>query len=223
MPIKLVTLNIEGSKHLDRVIPFLTKEKADVICLQEVFLKDFKKISDALCTSGKFFPTTNVNKINKYKIDLNGECGVVLLTNLPNNGIKHHYYFGSGNSPIFTDGDLIDRVLVYTEITKNSRTYRIGTTHFTWTPDGKPTEQQWKDFHNLMGFIKNFDDFILCGDFNAPRGREIFTEFTKDLKDNLPKDVVSTLDPKYHRVPTLQWTPYSARIIQSLMSKLLMA
>ena len=35
---KIVSLNIEGSKHINRVIPFLESEQADVICLQEAQL-----------------------------------------------------------------------------------------------------------------------------------------------------------------------------------------
>jgi exonuclease III len=31
---KLININIEGDKHFDTVIPFLEKEKPDVLCLQ---------------------------------------------------------------------------------------------------------------------------------------------------------------------------------------------
>ena len=42
---KLISLNIEGDKHLDdKILPFFDKEKPDVLCLQEVFAKDIQKI-----------------------------------------------------------------------------------------------------------------------------------------------------------------------------------
>lgn len=203
MPLKLLTLNIEGSKHLDLVLPLLKKENADVVCLQEVFLEDLNKLKNETMQCG-FFPVSTRVEPDKYIEKPKGKWGVVLLTNQQNAGIKSHYYFGRGDSPTFTEPDNNDKVLVYTELEKDGLKYRIGTTHFTWTPDGNPSKHQWETFNSMMKFIKTFDDFILCGDFNAPRGREMFTEFTKHFKDNLPKQVTSTIDPKRHRIKGLE-------------------
>lgn len=41
---KLISLNIEGDKHLDKIIKFLEKEKADVFCFSEIFEEDIKHI-----------------------------------------------------------------------------------------------------------------------------------------------------------------------------------
>ena len=43
---KLISLNIEGHKHLERFLPYIKEQKADIICLQEVFesgMELFKK------------------------------------------------------------------------------------------------------------------------------------------------------------------------------------
>lgn len=37
---KLISLNIEGHKHIDRQLPFFEIEAPDVLCLQEVFEPD---------------------------------------------------------------------------------------------------------------------------------------------------------------------------------------
>jgi endonuclease/exonuclease/phosphatase family metal-dependent hydrolase len=45
---------------------------------------------------------------------------------------------------------------------------------------------------------------ILCGDFNAPRGREIFSRLAKRWHDNVPLHYVTSIDPKLHRAGPLQ-------------------
>jgi len=198
MGIKLISLNIEGSKHLDRVIPFLKKEKADVVCLQEVFLKDFEKIKNEISMKGKFFPMTNKNN-SKYTDQPNGYEGIAFLTNLRHSHINKKCYFGQGYIRAFSDAKSKEYIFIYSVLEKDGKEYTVGTTHFTWTPDGKPTKQQLEDCEKLLNFTKRFSDLILCGDFNAPRGGEVFSSFTEYFRDNLPKKVTNTLDPKLHR------------------------
>ena len=38
--LSLVSVNIERSKHLDRVVPFLREQNADVVCIQECMDRD---------------------------------------------------------------------------------------------------------------------------------------------------------------------------------------
>jgi len=204
MFLKLITINIEGSKHLDKVLAFLKKENPDVVCLQEVFAVDFPKIKNELKMEGKYFSTSNKASINKYTAQANGQEGVALLTRLPHDSIKGHYYVGKGDIPLFTDPYAKDRVLVHSTIESQEKKYTIGTTHFTWTPDGQPDKKQWQAFHSLMNYIKKFDNFVLCGDLNAPRGREMFAEFTKYFTDHLPLEINSTLDPKLHKAGHLE-------------------
>jgi len=204
MPIKLITLNIEGRKHLKRVIPFLEEENADVICLQEVFERDYLEIKNKLNLNGSYSPMSNRTTPNKYYDQLFGKWGVCLLTKLKEFEIEEYYYRGKGDSPQFHNIWSDDRVLVYGTFKKNDKKYLIGTTHFCFTPDGQADNDQRKYFKKLISFLKKFNNFILAGDFNAPRGREIFTKFTKYFKDNLPKETTSTLDTKYHQMKNLR-------------------
>jgi mRNA deadenylase 3'-5' endonuclease subunit Ccr4 len=194
MSIKLITLNIEGSKHLNTVIPFLKTEKADIICLQEVFKVDFKLIKKELNIDGSFFPMSNRIKITKDYDQAKGVWGLCILSNLKNS-VNKFYYVGKGTTPFFTDNWSDDRVLVYGTFEKNKQKYTIGTTHFCFTPDGQADNNQRIAFRKLIKFVTNFGDFILCGDLNTPRGREIYTKFTTYFKDNLPKNIKSTIDP----------------------------
>jgi exonuclease III len=204
MNLKIITLNIEGRKHLDKVIPFLKKEKPDVICLQEVFKKDLNLFKKELNIKGKFFPMSDRSKINKHYNQFFGVWGIIILTNLKNTGFKKFYYVGKGNTPQFKNNFSDDRVLGYVKVTKNLKVYNIGTTHFYFTPDGQADQEQRKATKKLLTYLKKYNDFILLGDFNAPRGREIYSEFNKYFKDNLSKNVTSTIDKKYHKVKTLK-------------------
>ena len=61
MPIKLITLNIEGDKHFNSVLPFLQEQNADVVCLQEVFELDLDLFIDALGGHITFTPLTDMS------------------------------------------------------------------------------------------------------------------------------------------------------------------
>ncbi|MBI2406617.1 MAG: endonuclease/exonuclease/phosphatase family protein, partial [Candidatus Harrisonbacteria bacterium] len=61
-PLTLVSINIEGRRHLDTVLAFLlgidSGRGADVICLQEVFESDLEDIARALGMKSVFAPMT---------------------------------------------------------------------------------------------------------------------------------------------------------------------
>ena len=126
------------------------------------------------------------------------EQGTVMLTNLPNNGFRE-YYFRPKNVIVFTDFTKVARGMIVSTIEHEGKKFNIGTTHYAWTPDGQIDDDQRKDFVKLMEVANKYDEFLICGDFNAPRGREMFSMFTDHFKDNLPKDVVSTIDENIHK------------------------
>ncbi|MBC8495944.1 endonuclease/exonuclease/phosphatase family protein [archaeon] len=203
--LKIITLNIEFDRHLDAVIPFLKKEKADIVCLQEVLEPHFHLIKKELGMKGWFMPIhmkdyTHIDVPKGVEI----QQGTVMLTNLSNNGFLE-YYFRPKNVIVFTDFTKVARGLIVSSIEHEGKKFNIATVHYAWTPDGQIDDGQKKDFVKLIEFIKPFDDLLLCGDFNAPRGREMFSMFCKHFKDNLPKDVVSTIDENIHRKKGLSY------------------
>ena len=75
------------------------------------------------------------------------------------------------------------------------------TTHYTWSDAGATTDLQRADFERVRAALAPYDDYILCGDFNAPRGREMYGRFVDGLGliDHLPPEVTSTIDATLHR------------------------
>lgn len=77
--------------------------------------------------------------------------------------------------------------------------FRIATTHFTWTPDGMPDDYQRTDAKTLLSCLKTQDPLILCGDMNAPRGGEIYRLFVEQYTDAVPPEHKTSLDINLHR------------------------
>lgn len=203
-PLKLISLNIEGSKHLDRIIPFLQSEGPDVICLQEVFEKDLVEFSTQLAMECVFAPYGKVTTPNRYNIPNNGPWGVALLTKKTPDTVETHYYKGAGDMPEFSTPTSVDRVLLTVQISHQGCAYPIATTHFTWSSGGEPSEEQRQDLDALLSCLEQYPDLVLCGDLNAPRGGEIFDMFLQQFHDYLPSEITTTIDKDLHYAGDLQ-------------------
>ena len=51
----------------------------------------------------------------------------------------------------------------------------------------------------LLACLEPEEEFTLCGDFNAPRGGEIFTALAMRYQDNIPLEYASSIDGNLHR------------------------
>ncbi len=197
--ISLVSINIERAKHYDRIFPFLMHAKPDVICIQELYERDIPKFERELGGTMMFAAMEN-HPTDPPETGFAME-GVGILTTLP---VRHHearYYRGSeaeARSSVPARG-VSNCVALFAEIEKDGVLFTIATTHFTWTPDGRPTDQQRSDILPLLALLESKGEFVLTGDFNAPRGTEIFTRLAEKYTDNIPPEYVWSLDTKLHR------------------------
>lgn len=228
--LKLVSLNVQGNLNVEWVFPFLETSGADVICLQEVFETEFHLLRRVLNMHGMFAPVTIIGEDQKNISGTPGIEGVGLLTKLPFRDLGQHYYFGT-HSPIpeYKDRDMTtyNRVLVTSTVTKDGADYTVGTTHFTWTPNGEADENQRRDIKNLMNILGGFPEIILTGDFNAPRGKEIWNIIAARYKDNIPQHSKTTIDGSLHRdgdlrlvVDGLFTTPQYSAVTVNLVPKI---
>lgn len=204
MPLKLITLNVEGDLHLQTVLPFLESQNAEVVCLQEVFEVDMPLFEKVIGAKGVFVPMVNVSEPNKYGQGLRGKRGVAYFTTLEHAPVQAEYFKGDGSVPVFTHPYDNQHAFVFSSVLKDGVEYIIATTHFTWSPDGQLSSEQDRDFISLKKIIERFPDLVLCGDFNAPRGRQLFSWFEELLIDNLPAHYVTTLDTAKHRKGALE-------------------
>ena len=200
--LNILSLNIEKNNHFSRIIPFFQQKKPNVLLLQEVFLEDIPFLEKELGMKSTFTPM----KTLFYKEDQK-TLGLATFSALPVKKAYYAYYFGTDEDlPIGPEGNPFNtaRAILITEIVKDNKTYCFINTHFTWTPDGTDSDQQHQDLQNLLRLLAEIPSFILCGDFNAPRGKVIFNKIAAKYKDNIPSHIKTTIDKTLHRAGDLQ-------------------
>lgn len=197
----LVSLNIERSKHLQRVLPFLTQQNADIVCIQELCEPDMAAFQKTLGMECILAPL----KHNGQDGPLITE-GIGIFSRLPVLSTQVEFYVGDeGTIPTFDWSSkeikqMSERCALITLTVENDgKVFQIATTHFAWTPDGLPDAFQREALLELLKILSPKRDLILCGDFNAPRGGEIFTALTERYIDNIPEQYVTSLDRQLHR------------------------
>ncbi|RJR14108.1 endonuclease/exonuclease/phosphatase family protein, partial [Candidatus Parcubacteria bacterium] len=138
MPLKLATLNVERSKHLDLVLPFLAEQKFDVVCLQELMERDISRFKEIAGENFVFAPMTRWVKEGPPTV-----IGVGVFSPHPLKHSAAQYYHGSADilatfdeTSIDTKAKTVSNPLLVADIEKEEVVYRIVTTHFSWTPDG---------------------------------------------------------------------------------------
>lgn len=194
MSFRIFTLNIEGDKHLDRFLPVAVAKKPHVVFLQEVFEVNMPVIQEKLGMKGWFYPMVRIEDEHRYGIAPLGAMGLGVFSNLPIQ-VSDYYYVGqSSEISIFTEPNSLNRVVACATIDD----YKLATTHFTWSPKGQFTKEQERDWQNLKSHLDTLGEYVLCGDFNAPRGGEMYQVLTTDLKDWVPPEIKSTLDHRWH-------------------------
>jgi endonuclease/exonuclease/phosphatase family metal-dependent hydrolase len=205
--LSVLTLNVEGQKHLAKVTQLLERLQPEVICLQEVFAVDLPQL--AATVSGEFFfvPTVNINKPNNFGFAPVGENGVAIITRLPHGECEARQYHGTALPEVNDqDSNTPNRVVLWLDVAlpETNDWVRIATTHFTWSPGGEVIPLQTQTIEKLLEiYSKEIKTGLLCGDFNAPRGNSIYQRLTQQLTDNIPATVKTTLDPDLHRAGQL--------------------
>ena len=202
MALKLLTLNIENSRHLERVRATIDEHSPDILCLQEVIESDCAYLASSAGYTVKYALSGHL----QTKLGPERNWGVAVLSRVPVIRQKLSYYADDLRMRLLREPNDPRRVLVVTELEHLGQQYRIITTHFTWTPNATIDDEQRADFVRVKSLLSEYPDYVLCGDFNAPRGREMFGKFVDELHliDHLPAHVQSTLDPQFHRAGDLR-------------------
>ncbi len=199
--ISLVSLNVERSKHLDRVVPFVQKNNPDVFCVQELSERDLKVFENLFPYHTRFTPHS-LYADNREGVAPQGIC---IFSQLPITESVQRYYVGDasqlpttvpGNSATYVVGN---RAVVFATVEKAGVHYRIGSTHFTWSERGQPTDAQRAHLSALLNALSLEREFVLAGDFNLPRGGELFEVLAGTYTDNIPLKYKTSIDLSLHR------------------------
>lgn len=224
---RLITLNIEGNKHFDRFLPVLKNLNPSIVCFQELYEVDCNYLAQELGMSAyQYLPTVKVEKPSDYEnMRPRGNWGIGMMTKLDVKQWETFRYGPDSELKVFEQpNDPVPSIIIAC-LSNGKEEYQIASTHFTWSNHGEATDRQRQDFTNLQAILANYPELVLCGDFNAPRGREIFSLFETLFKDNVPAEVTTTIDNDLHYahknlqlvVDTIFTTPgYQASNVQIL-------
>ncbi len=194
--IKLIQLNIERGKHMEVTLPFVVQAQPDVLCLQELERRFVPEFEQAV-GPGIFVP---------LRLMQGEEEGIGIFSRHP---IASHsaVQYSAGASEIQEfDGSSYDAnyassrfILLVADIEAQQGRFRIGTTHFPVTPKGSVTAYQREDMDRLLVELAKLEELVLVGDFNAPRGGEIFSRLADAYTDHVPAEYKTSLDIARHR------------------------
>jgi len=219
--ITLVSINVERRKHLELVEKFLAAQKPDIVCLQEVTDADIRRFAATLNAKEPLF-TPMTREIEGDGSEVIQGLGIV--SRLPIANSQRHYYAGeasrlpdtiSGRPETFTNQN---RLLMFADIDGGAEMFRIGTTHFTWSPGGAATDLQRSDMKTLLAILAGAGECVLAGDLNAPRGGEIFGMLAEKYKDNIPAGYKTSLDISLHRAGKLRPDELKNKVVDGIFS-----
>jgi len=197
MDTKILSLNIEGDKHLPQVIKLVKQENPDIVCLQEVFEEDFHLFHRQFDMKGIFMPAVWIDSPGKPGFGKQGPFGIALFSRLSGE-FGGNYYFKRRSSELPRyrgQPNAGHRCLVWQKIENGPM---VATTHFTWSKNGLATQKQRRELASLLQLLDKLQSDVVCGDFNAPRGNEIWSAISRKLTDNIPSETKTTLDPDLH-------------------------
>ncbi|MBI1956908.1 MAG: endonuclease/exonuclease/phosphatase family protein [Candidatus Niyogibacteria bacterium] len=210
--LSLISLNVEGDKHWERIIPFFERESPDVLCLQEVFEPDYMMLCRRFAMHGIFRPVA----LRRSRYGEQGGLmpwGVCILARPPIVSSGGRYYFGDEGAPLWhfekaekpeINVNRMKKVFLWLTVD----CFTIGTTHFTWSAHGAASDNQRRDAEALLRAIERTPGIIAgiawCGDLNAPRGGEIFAKFAQKYRDHIPPRYTTSIDGALHRAGALE-------------------
>ncbi|MCB9806084.1 endonuclease/exonuclease/phosphatase family protein [Candidatus Nomurabacteria bacterium] len=208
-PLKLLSVNIEGKRHLDKINNLIDRIKPDVLCMMEVFeddAKDFAKKVGGQYQFGNMF-YKEVKREDHLKTEYRN-FGIAIISNLEKNNERKEYYFRDiENIKIYRQGIFTDLAMVVlsADFKKGDSSFRIATTHFCKSENGVADNFQKEHIGGLMNSLENLSELVVCGDFNAPRGMEIFEIISSKYKDNIDPKYETSLDANLHRAGYLPY------------------
>lgn len=204
--VRVMSLNVELSRHLHRFVPFVRSFAPDVLCLQEVVESDAEAIAD-----GTGLRCVHFAAMARHDgIPGDAPFGVAIFSRVAVSETRTEVYAGGGDGQIFLDRTTPESrvatsryVLASARLAFDGVAFDLATTHFPWTNNGQASDFQFAAVDRLIALASG-RPIVLMGDFNAPRGGPVFGRLAEALADNIPAAARTTIDPQLHRAGPLE-------------------
>lgn len=195
---KLLTVNMEGVTHLERIKRLIIDERPETICLQEApetFTSTLHELGYTTC----FTPMIIRQQLGQEFLE-----GVMIASQYDFTAESSYYYRAQPNIVYFDDANkpntISHPILLATITTPNEGIFTVTTTHVMVTIGGKEDEHQQRGVAALLAQLASKGPHILCGDFNMPRGyNRLYPEVCRHYTDTIPAHYQSSLDRNLHR------------------------
>lgn len=196
--LRIASINIERSQHLHRVEAFLKTYKPDVLCLQELMERDVPFFEDLMGNKLHYTPMC----LHPHE-DMNSQgIGIVAWGALKDVAVT--YYHGSIENGLTSESGYGTNTAPNALIAGTYQGFRIATTHLNVTHDGISTPSQLASAAKLIQAAQTEAEahggLLMCGDFNAPRGRATFSLINEAFEDGVPLEYNTSIDGSLHRV-----------------------
>lgn len=199
--LRIASINIERSKHLHRVETFLTTHKPDVICLQELMERDIPFFEDVVGNTLHYAPMC------LHPAEDMAPMGIGLMAWGAMEDVTIRYYHGSTENGLASEGGYGTNTAPNALLAGTYQGFRIATTHLNVTEHGISTPGQLASAARLVEAAQTEAEthggLLMCGDFNAPRGRPTFTLISEAFTDGIPPEYTSSIDGSLHRAGPL--------------------
>lgn len=196
---KLLQCNIQGRQHIDKITHLIEAHQPDVLCLQEADAKILNVLTEQGYTY-HFLPN-----IKRQVPEIMITEGVVLAAKEMQNVQEHYYHYPKNgivlqNKSLYRETTALGYIMA--DCLVDDVSYKIATTHFTWTARGDiACEDQKADMDALLAQLSTEPEHILCGDFNIPRAfNPLYKVLVDKYVDTIPEQYKSSLDKTFHRL-----------------------
>ncbi len=199
--LRIASINIERSKHLHRVEAFLKTYKPDVLCLQELMERDVPFFEDLMGNTLHYAPMC------LHPLDNMDSQGIGIVAWGVLEDVTAHYYHGRIENGLEAEMEYGANTVPNALLAGTYQGFRIGTTHLNVTVNGVSTPSQLASAAKLVQVAQTeaaaHGGLLMCGDFNAPRGRATFGLITEAFTDGVPAEYTSSIDGFLHRAGPL--------------------
>ena len=175
--IKLLQWNIWNNEDIDNIVKELKKIKADIVCIQELAIKDDNDIK--IRKLKEVYPHIYYEKADTF-LDGYSQCNAI-LSKYPL--YDKNYTYVQKPTDNKNDYSKEGRVYIEAKVKINEKELTMGTTHLSYTDRFIETEEKDKEVTNLINCIKK-DSYILTGDFNTYRTSKYIKYLEEKLINN---------------------------------------
>jgi len=194
---KLVSVNMEGARHIPLVKQLLLDEVPDTICLQEA--PEFFTTS----LQEKGYQTSFAPMLVRDRDGNNYIEGLILASKTIQTSNAYYYYKSATDICISVSrvDSTVANAVLYADVVVDDQTYTIGTTHLPVTANGKTNDHQTACAKKMLAPLETIKPHLLCGDHNMPRGyNQLYNLFTDAYTDTIPIEYSSSMDKDLHRL-----------------------